>query len=293
MSEMRPHPLDHRDHPIWMRLQTLHHEWRAAQGAETASAAGMPAAHGIRADWAARRSEGRPLRERLAVVVRRLYRAVFGQVPAVHPVHPYWIDLAPVLASIEAAGEKARSAIAVWSTPRALVAPRLKERVVGVREHRADEIASGELPPAADESATADLALVELTRQEILEYRHLHTRLRRMVRPGGRIVVLYRTHGVEVLGPRDISFIVGALPVSDLAVVWFRGGRLSSWLQRRWDEALAGIRTGRRAGAARFVTLALLTAPLTYLANRLAQRRADPGEVPRGCTSVCIDIQVL
>ena len=114
-----------------------------------------------------------------------------------------------------------------------------------------------------------------------------------MVRPGGHIVVLYRTHGVEPLAPRDISFIVGAFPSSDIAIVQYRGGRLPSRLQRLWDERLAGIRKRRHVGSVRFVIAALLKAPLTWLFNRAAERRIDSGELPRGCTSVLMDITIV
>src|SRR5438034_752746 len=77
---------------------------------------------------------------------------------------------------------------------------------------------------------------------EMLGFRRLHPRLRHIVRRGGHIVVFYRTHGVELLAPRDVSFIMGAAPASDAAVVWFQGSRLLGTLQRLWDERLGAIR---------------------------------------------------
>ena len=126
-----------------------------------------------------------------------------------------------------------------------------------------------------------------------MKFRELHRKLRRMVRPGGHIVVLYRTHGIEVLAPRDVSFLVSALPDTDIAVVWYQGGSLTAWLQRQWDERLAGLRKRRRVGSVKFVMTALLGAPLTWLANRAAARRVGSGEVPRGCTSVLMDITIV
>jgi hypothetical protein len=280
-AETRQPPLPHRNHPIWTRLQTLHHEWRAAGGAQT---------RGTTHAWATESSRGRPPGERLALAVREVYRAIFGRIPRVRSGHPYWIDLHPAMALIDGAAARTRRAAAVWSTPRAVLAPKLGEWFDTVDEYRPDELADD--APAPESRDPVDFCFLELTREEMLGLRRLHARLRRIVRRGGHIVVLYRTHGVEPLAPRDVSFIVGAAPASDAAVVCFRGGRLLSGLQRIWDEQLGEIRQRRRIGVVRFVIGALLAAPLTWLANR-AGRRKTGNEVPRGCTSVLMDITVL
>jgi hypothetical protein len=283
MSEVRQPPLSHREHPIWTRLQTLHHEWSGA-----GSAGADPAVHA----WTTRASPGRPFGERLALVARRTYRAIFGRIPHVRSAHPYWVDLHPATALIEREAAHTRRAVAVWSTPRAVVAPRLQEWFDDVREYRTDELAEdGPIGGRAD-PGLVDFCFVELTRDEMLGFRRLHARLRRMVRRGGHIVVLYRTHGVERLMPRDVAFIVGALPASDVAVAWYRGGRVLTRLQRLWDAMLAGIGKRRRVGVARFVLLAPLVAPIAWFANRAALRRTR-GEVPVGCTSVLLDITVV
>ena len=272
-----PPPLPHRNHPIWTRLHTLHDEWRAIGEGGTKGNA-------IEASPARTVSE-RGMRERLALGVRTLYRTLFGSIPRVRAGHPAFIDIQPTIALIERLAVGARTAISVLSTPRAVVAPSLREWFDEVRELRPEDIGG--------EDALADFCFLELTRQEVVAFRELHRRLRNLVRPGGHIVVFYRTHGVEPLAPRDISFIMGALPASDVAVVWYRGGRLASWLQRRWDERLAEVRERRRIGAARFVVGALLQAPLAWVVNRAAERRASTGEVPVGCTSVLMDITVV
>ncbi len=225
MAKIDPEPVAHRDHPIWVRLQTLHHEWRAAADA---GSAGRP-----RHRWTTQASE------HLTLAARALCRTIFGRVPDVGPFHPYWIDLHPTILLLGRILHDAHTAIAIWSTPRAVLAPRLRERLDKVREYRIDELADDTaLPPLAE----ADLCLLELTRED---------------------------------------------------VVWFRGGRVLSALQRLWDELLGGMRKRRGVGVVRFVLGAALAAPLTYLANRAALRQAERGEVPRGCTSVCMEIIVL
>src|SRR5262249_51371018 len=254
-------PLSHRDHPIWMRLQTLHHEWRAAGGDATKR---------VTHAWATQASESRPLGERLALAVRGVYRAIFGRIPYVRPGHPYWIDIHPTLELIERTARDKTRAISVFSTSRAVMAPWVKEWFSEVREYRTEDVAGDEPLPDEDRTEPVDFCFVELTREEIMKFRELHRRLRPMVRPGGHIMVLYRTHGVEVLAPRDVSSLVSALPDTDIAVVWYQGGSLTAWLQRQWDERLAGLRKRRRVGAVKFVMTALLGAPLTWLANRAA-----------------------
>jgi hypothetical protein len=275
MAEVRPEPVSHHRHPIWTRLRTLHEEWRAGDGAPAGPAA---------ADRGVAPPSARPLGERLALMIRRIYRVIFGRLPHVRPGHPYWIDIHPALALIERGARDTNRAVAICSTPSAVLAPRLRDWFEEVRECRPEEI------PVDD---VVDFCFVELTREEVLHFRDLHHRLRRMLRRGGHIVVLYRTNGVEPLTARDNSFIMGALPASDVAVVWYRGGRVIAALQRRWDEALAGLRRRRYVGGARFVITALLSAPVTWVANRAAQRRAGRGELPRGCTSVLMDVTVL
>ncbi len=284
MAEVRQPPLSHRNHPIWNRLQTLHHEWRAGGGADA-----NQAAHA----WATQASRGRPPGERLALAIRGVYRAIFGRIPHVRSGHPYWVDIRAATTLVDREAAHTRRAVAIWSTPRAVVAPWLEEWFDDVRVYRTDELAGDDSTASRGDAAPVDFCFVELTRDEMLRFRQLHTRLRRMVRRGGHIVVLYRTHGVDVLVSRDVGFIVGALPTADAAVVWYQGSRVLSALQRLWDEMLAGIRKRRRVGAVLFAVTALLVAPIAWLANRAAHRKAGRGEVPRGCTSVLMDITVL
>jgi hypothetical protein len=279
---LRPEPLSHRDHPIWVRLQTLHHEWRAAGGADATAESPHP--------WATAAAGHRPIGERLALGIRATYRAIFGPMHDVSPLHPCWVDLHPTRQRLPREGDGPGRIMAVWSTPGAVLAPRLKEWLGGLSEHRPDEIA-GET--AHSVTPAVDFCFVELTRDEVLRFRELYTHLRPRMRRGGRVLVLYRTGGVERLAARDIGFIVGALPTSDAVTVWYRGNPVIAALQRRWDESLGDLRKRRVVGAVRFGVFALLGAPITYLANRAAVRRLDRGELPRGCTSVCMEITVL
>jgi hypothetical protein len=284
VAKVRQPALSHRNHPIWNRLQTLHHEWR-----ESGEGRGGQPGHA----WAMQASRGRPLGERIALAVRGAYRFVFGRIPHVRSSHPYWVDAEAATALIDREAARTRRAVAIWSSPRAIVAPWLKEWFDDVREYRTHELAGSLRPGEHAVGEPVDFCFVELERDEMLGFRDFHLGLRRMVRTGGRIVVLYRTHGVEALAPRDVNFILGALPRCDAAVVSFRGSPVLSGLQRLWDGMLAGISRRRRIGSLRFVLTALLVAPLTCIANWTGRRRAGNGKVPRGCTSVLMDITVL
>jgi hypothetical protein len=119
----------------------------------------------------------------------------------------------------------------------------------------------------------------------------MHLRLRTMMRPGGRILVLCRTRGVEQILERDFALISGGMPERDVAEIRFRGGFASYATQRVWASALARTASGRSWDLLRLGIVSALVAPFALFANRAALR-SEPGRFPAFCTSVVLEVTV-
>jgi hypothetical protein len=112
-----------------------------------------------------------------------------------------------------------------------------------------------------------------------------------MTKPGGKIMVLYQTRGMERLRERDAALIQLALPGEDLPRLEFRGGFLPHTIQAAWESLHDRLENGGTAEFVRFALLATLLAPCAALANALSAER--PGRFTTHCTSLLLEVTVL
>lgn len=308
MSRAAPEPRDHRDHYIWTGMIRLHHDWlesrgRVASAGEVQAGAdpsGKPAMLGylggvLRALLAMPFSRGwaESLYRRLHDLLRAAYRRLYGRVPEIGPLHPLWNDLDDLIALVRGAAGPGAKALSLWGNPGALVAPHLSRWFQVVKEGRPSEVLVEAQLASLAAGAPYDLCFIEVGRDEFLKFGRMHARLRDLVRKGGKIVVYFRTRGMEYLHDRDFELISKGMPETDIAELRFKGGRLTHWLQRSWDRHLALAARGNVLDLVRCGVWAMLVAMPVAMIIWSRSGRAGPSDLPDSCTSLCLEVTVL
>ena len=136
-----------------------------------------------------------------------------------------------------------------------------------------------------------DLCFLELSKEELTGFGAMHSRLRGLLRPGGRMVAFCQLRGTERVSERDFALISDGLPARDTGELRFGGGLLTYWLQRLWEGARAKAESGRTWDLARLALIAGLVGPLALLANQRAHNR-QPGRFPGHCTSLLLVVTI-
>jgi hypothetical protein len=304
MRRVTAKPRDHRNHYIWEGALVGHHEWLESRrrSLQAEGAAGQVAP--VQAA-PPRETFGHALVDFLRNIavslfgkqgtlyrpvfhfLRAIHLRVFGRLPDVRPFHPHYADLGPVLARVSELARGSEHALAVWTAPTAAIAPNLSRWVADVTNATPDEVRA-----MRDGGPRYDFCFLELTRDEFAAFGDLHARLTPLMRPGARILALWRTRGIDQVVERDFQLIAGALPERDVAVLEFRGGLLSYATQRAWDGAIARAASGRTRDLIRLGLLAGILGPLAFIANRRALKR-PPGRFPGFCTSLVLEVAVV
>ena len=125
------------------------------------------------------------------------YRALYGRAPEVGALNPQQLDLQPVVKHLRKHALDASRALVVCSMPGGAIAPHLSLWFKQVETAGAEDILGKQSFDILQSQGPYDLCFLELRRDELLNFRDLYRRLRVVVRPGGRIMVLYRTKGPD------------------------------------------------------------------------------------------------
>lgn len=316
MARVAPVPRDHREHYIWIGLVRLHSDWiegRKALTPEGSATTGRPGA-GPAAEAALQElrlllsllvaflrellffafagGTKSSVQQRLYDLLRPIYVLTFGRLPEVGPLHPYYSDIRSVIDRIRTLSKETNRVLAAWSVTGVTIAPHLSRWFNSVQASDTDEVMNdGELATIVA-SGPFDLCFLELSRDDLMKFSAMHRRLRAAMKKGGKIIVFYRTRGLDHVQARDYALIENAFPQCDLAELYFRGGRLLYWLQRLWEEERPRVGRGGFLDYLRFAAIAALIAPCAALAN-WKSLKAVHDEVPRRCTSMCLEVTVM
>ncbi len=297
-SRVSPQPRDHRNHYIWNGIVELHEAWKAERAAalsrSSATTVERPAATPTVSGWlgsvfgAAARSPY----QRLYDFLRGGYNLFFGRMPDLGLLHPQRADVRPVLDAVAALGGPGKRVLSLYSLAGAAIGPHLSrwfgEAVTGSPEDLA--------VPRAVESLKAqgpfDACVIEATRDQFARYASLHQKLRTIVRPGGTIMVVFHTRGMQRVPMRDFQFIAGGMPASDIGHLQVRGGFVRFETQWLWEWARRRTESGRAADLVLRTAIAVLLAPLSAWGNWRAG--GEPLEHPTDhCTSLLLEVKIL
>ncbi len=302
-SRMTPEPQSYRDHYIWTGTLDLHAKWlnslsAAPEAAEqgTGQAAERPLgellATALRLSFGIGSAVGRDrFRRSVFECLQVLYRAMFGRLPNVGYCHPQRVDLLPTTDYLQRTCAGARRGLAIWSLPRATIAPFLKQWLPEVVPANTEALMSADELAKLSQQGPFDVCFLELVRDEITGFGKLYPLLRPMMKPGGKVVVFYQTKGMQRVKERDTVLIHSGLPGEDLPQLDFRGGFLSHSVQAMWELLQDRLENGGTREFIRFAFLATLLAPLALLANMSASRQ--PGRFKANCTSLLLEVTVV
>jgi hypothetical protein len=275
LSRVTVPPRDYRDHQYWTEVISLHSAWVAAP----------------------RLADPEGDRFSLFRALRSAYRKVMGNVPEVGPAHPYWADLMPVVSRIQALASTSSRALSITGKVAGMVAPQLGNWLPVVDRAGYPDLLNDKALASLAKRGSYDLCVVEVIFDEFMEYARIHSRLRGLLRKGGKILVLCRMrdprlHDRMRIKPRDFNVIRKALPACDVLELRFAGGRMLNLAQALWERRALKIGLGHTAALLGLALTALFVAPLAVIANLRASRR-PPGRVPPVCTSILLEVTVV
>jgi len=313
MRRVAPTPRDYRNHYIWTGMAQLHDNWQRSRQALTSL--NNDNNHGVGASVQQTVNRGAPLptlilnlgknlmlapfkrgasgvSRNIFDILRELYLRIFGRLPDVGYLHPHWIDLKPALDWIEGISNKKNlHALGVWATPGVAIAPFLGRWIAHASSCRPNDILSDDGIAELSAQGPFDLCVLELDRDEFLDFSRMHARLRSLMRKGGYMVVLYRTRGLEQVLERDFRLIANGMPNSDFSEMEIRGTGYSVYAQRLWEKVR---RKTERGGATNLMQLFII-APLMLLSSAIGNRisrKSDLGSFKNPCTSLLLKVKV-
>src|SRR5438067_190143 len=228
----------------------------------------------------------------LDALAKRIYRRLFGAVPRVTQLHPYWAPLRHLVRLVdEAAGLETAKVLVVIG--KGGIADRIADPLPGAHGlvSRA-EVVQGNLAAAFNQTREIDLCVCPLETSELSEFTEIVRAVRPCMREGGKILGLYPNFDLAPLPMHDGQFLRDLSDLPGTTRVYYAGSAQSARVLRRYRKALAAPNKGRLGSAAR-IALALLTLSSNALAaNRLEDLVPEDqlSRPPEPCSSLTIEV---
>jgi hypothetical protein len=219
-------------------------------------------------------------------LAKQLYYCLFGRLPRVRMLHPYWAPLRHLVRLVDRTAEHgARNVLMVGGG----AADGIADHFSGVhaRLSLADAV-SRNLDKAFDRGTEFDLCICSLTILESICVPEMIRTLTPHMRAGGRIIVFLSNLELnhDLHGHPNLSRLFTALPTS--LRVYFAGGSRSARILRR----LRDVRSS--SYVKRLLMFFLVIAPQALAANteEAAMSEGEGSSCPTSCTSVTIEIEI-
>ena len=311
MRRVTPVARDYRNHYIWTGMIELHNNWLQSRQAITCNVEGIQSRDANsnterqkiplpklmltlakEVMFAAFRRGNAATSRNIFDTIRTIYLRIFGRVPDIGPLHPHYIDIKPALEclSIMSTGKNLR-ALGVWAIPGAAISPFLDRWIENVSSCRPNDLLNDAGLSELEQLEPFDLCILELSRDEFINFSKMHARLRLRMKKGGHIVVLYRTRGIEHVMERDFSLIATGMPECDFSELEVRGNNYSLYAQKLWETARKKAEQGGIINLAQLSIIAPLMLLLAMNGNRIS-RCSAPGSFRKACTSLLLRVKV-
>jgi hypothetical protein len=215
-----------------------------------------------------------------------LYHSLFGRLPRVRMLHPYWAPLRHLIRLVDRSAEHgARNVLMVGSG----AADGIADHLPGVHARLSlAEAVSRNLDHAFDQRNEFDLCICSLTIPESSYVPEIIRALTPYMQVGGRIIVflsnLELNHNLR--DNPNLSRMFTELPTSPR--VYFAGGSRSARILRRLHDMRSS------SYVKRLLMFFLVIAPQAIVANRKEAAASEAGgsSCPTSCTSVTIEIEI-
>jgi hypothetical protein len=215
----------------------------------------------------------------------RLYRAGFGKVPHVRPLHPYWAPMRHLVRIVsEAVANGARNVlVVVGSEP---LADDIADHLPGLHARVAlPDVIGGNLDKAFDENPQFDLCICSMGAADLSQFVPVVKSVAPCMRKGGKVVGFHPNFDRNPQHVRTLTVPQRLLDDPSCGRVYYAGSGASAGVIRRLRRV--GSRTGV-VGNARAMSRLLLITPQSLLANMREALSKEP--VPEECTSITIEM---
>ena len=217
---------------------------------------------------------------------KQLYHCLFGRLPRVRMLHPYWAPLRHLVRLVDRAAENgARNVLIVGAG----VADGIADHLPGVHARLSlAETLARNLDKAFDHRAAFDLCICSLTIPESSSVPEIIKAVTPHMRIGGRIIVFLSNLELnhDLRSDPNLLRVFTELPTS--LRVYFAGGSRSARILRRSHNVTSS------SYFKRLLMFFLVIAPQAIAANweEAATSEAPGSSSPAHCTSVTIEIEI-
>lgn len=219
---------------------------------------------------------------------RVVYQQVFGAVPRVTKLHPYWAPLRHAVRLVDrAALEGATNVIIVSKTG----VSRIADALPGTHAEVAlADVLQGNLAAAFNRSPDFDLCICMLDAEG--EFSAIVKAVVPSLRKGARIIGFYSNFDLAPSLHVNTKLMAGLLNTPGSIRIYYAGSERSARVLRSFHDLTTAARRGRLHKGIRVATALFLLAPSAFVANHYENRISQEQRPPKNCSSVTIEVSV-
>ena len=284
-------PVSHFEHPYWTGLidqfKANQLQWRIDREKRDFELASPDKS---RISEAPKRT---PITQASTSLAGRLYGNMFGSLPHVTMLHPRWADFRHVLpildSELQASQGRVPHVLLVESDyEERVISKRVMESDAKIENISAFKLQHGDHVKFAERF---DFCFMDLSWPDMNNFVLMYERLLTRIRPGGKVVAFHASDILRSFTDKSVREVISLVPANGIPNLYFSGSPqvadvIDSY--RRGLQRLVSMKRGRSVAVASLMTG--LSAK-SYRANRAASSLPSH-EVPEGCTSITIEVEV-
>ncbi len=227
---------------------------------------------------------------KLLARLRDIYGVIFGHVTQTTRIHPYNSVLRYIKSAIAETKLDSSSRTLLISNGGSigrLVVQRVRGETISITPKMV-------APPGLEREITGsgriDLCFCDLTFDDLFQVRAIVDRVAPLLRAGGKIIVFHLNYPPQDLDGSTFPFTQSLFPSIGRSRIFFTGSLPAKIALRRFTRDITSYELSRIRGICGFALSLALCAPLA-LAAGWAERRSNPQQLPRHCTSMTIEIK--
>lgn len=222
---------------------------------------------------------------------RVVYQQVFGAVPRVTKLHPYWAPLRHAVRLVDRAALEGATNVLIIGSKRGV--SRIADALPGTHAEVAlADVLDGNLAAAFNRSPDFDLCICTLDAEGLSEFSAIVKAVVPSLRKGARIVGFYPNFDLAPLLPVNTKLMAGLLNTPGSVRIYYAGSAPSARVLRSFRNLTTATRRGRLRKGIRLATALFLLAPRAFVANHYENRISQEQRPPENCSSVTIEVSV-
>jgi hypothetical protein len=226
--------------------------------------------------------------------LRRFYLRVFGVIPRVTKLHPYWAPLRHFIRLVDRSARERAGNILVVSG-KSGIADRIADALPGLHsEVSLVDMLQGNLMTAFNHAQEIEVCICALDADEVCKFSELIKAVAPCLCAGGKIIVFHPNFELNPVAPLAGELMRGFSNISAVTRIYYSGSPKSAQVLRRFHLVIAAAKVEGLRRRLRAAVALLLLVPRAVAANRYEGLipESQASELPDVCTSLTIEMTV-